>query len=301
MASSLTQLDSRIRIVSPENIAFEYRIAGPFTRLPAYGIDLIIRIAAFFGCILLSITVYAGLGTVFEPLAGIAGFMAFAFWFALQWFYGGLFEALWNGQTPGKRATNLRVLRIDGRPITPTQAILRNLLKLVDGFPPLEFGVPSYLAGLIVTSVTKRRQRIGDLACGVMVVVEDQTRLLKSIVEPNRATLKLLEQIPVSFQPSRTLAKTVSHYVSRRDTIGVERRREIAQPVADLLIEHWGLAKSTDADALMLALYERAYGDNQRAIFTDDTPVKTAGEPRANREQLPATPSKQDSLYAEAK
>ena len=29
------EIDSRIAIVTPENIAFEYRLAGPFRRLPA--------------------------------------------------------------------------------------------------------------------------------------------------------------------------------------------------------------------------------------------------------------------------
>jgi uncharacterized RDD family membrane protein YckC len=28
-----------------------------------------------------------------------------------------LFEALWNGQTPGKRWLGLRVIRFDGRPL----------------------------------------------------------------------------------------------------------------------------------------------------------------------------------------
>ena len=36
-------LDTTIAVVTPENIAFEYQLAGPFRRLPAYLIDLAVR------------------------------------------------------------------------------------------------------------------------------------------------------------------------------------------------------------------------------------------------------------------
>ena len=50
--------------------------------------------------------------------------------FLVSWFYGGFFEAYWNGQTPGKRIMGLRVLSTNGRPINGYQAILRNLLRI---------------------------------------------------------------------------------------------------------------------------------------------------------------------------
>ena len=53
----------------------------------------------------------------------------------LSWFYVGLFEALWNGQTPGKRLMGIRVVSVEGQPITPFQAILRNILRVVDAQP----------------------------------------------------------------------------------------------------------------------------------------------------------------------
>ena len=47
MGNKTSQFDTSIEIVTPENIAFEYRVAGPFRRLPAYLIDLVIRGIAF--------------------------------------------------------------------------------------------------------------------------------------------------------------------------------------------------------------------------------------------------------------
>ena len=36
-------IDNAIDIITPENIAFEYRVAGPFRRLPAFALDVAIR------------------------------------------------------------------------------------------------------------------------------------------------------------------------------------------------------------------------------------------------------------------
>lgn len=40
---ALQALDTTIAVVTPENIAFDYQLAGPFRRLPAYLIDVAVR------------------------------------------------------------------------------------------------------------------------------------------------------------------------------------------------------------------------------------------------------------------
>ena len=101
MPANPVQIDTTIEIVTPENIAFSYRLAGPFHRLPAYLIDLFLRLAILF--------VMAVLTSFFSL---VSGGLAFAIWlitfFVLSWFYGGLFEAFWNGQTPGKWTLGIR-------------------------------------------------------------------------------------------------------------------------------------------------------------------------------------------------
>ena len=68
------------------------------------------------------------------------------------------------GATLGKLATNLRVVReIDGAAIDWSAAIIRNLFRLIDGFV-------LYLLGFIVICATSKRQRIGDLVAGTVVV-----------------------------------------------------------------------------------------------------------------------------------
>ena len=71
-------LDTTIGVVTPENIAFEYQLAGPFRRLPAYVIDLMVRWVVI---IVLGVTAYL-IGALIDyslivPLADAAGFIIY--------------------------------------------------------------------------------------------------------------------------------------------------------------------------------------------------------------------------------
>lgn len=264
MTASQEQLDARIRIVTPENIAFEYEVAGPFARAPAYALDLAIRMGVF-GIGALSAMLIFGVAGLY----GMGMLLVFVLWFVLQWFYSGLFEAFRNGQTPGKRAMGLQVLRVDGRPVTPMQAVLRNLLKMLDVMPVVWIpgffdgnGVLWYqtcLVGLVAMAVTPRRQRLGDLATGTMVVRVERANLAapKTVEEPQIVAIAAL--LPANYAVSRSLARALSHYVGRRKYFGPGRKAELSRHIAAPLIEQLGLDPATDPDALACALYERTF------------------------------------------
>src|SRR5213078_3727227 len=95
-------LDATVRVVTPENIAFEYRLAGPFRRLPAFLLD---------GCILIALIIIAFI-VVFVTIgfasSGLAEGLFMIFNFVIWWFYGVMFETFMNGQTPGKHVAGLR-------------------------------------------------------------------------------------------------------------------------------------------------------------------------------------------------
>jgi uncharacterized RDD family membrane protein YckC len=66
-----------------------------------------------------------------------------------------------EGQTLGKKLMKLRVVRADGSPAGMREVGVRTILRVID----------NYLVGMIVMLATgERRQRIGDLAAGTIVV-----------------------------------------------------------------------------------------------------------------------------------
>ena len=247
-----------MRVVTPENIAVEYRLAGPFWRLPAYLIDLGIRIAGFGAISLAAIIVFG-----FTGMIGVGFMVMLLTWLVMAWFYGGLFETFWNGQTPGKRVMQLRVISTDGRPINGLQAILRNILRVVDALPAFVMGaelvVPTYLAGLTATACNRRYQRLGDLVCGTMVVIEERSGMRGLIKIEGEAIDRILAELPAGWVPSRTLAHALSQYVERRKFFGPARRAEIARHVGSILVERLGLPADTDHDALLCAAYRRLF------------------------------------------
>lgn len=67
------------------------------------------------------------------------------------------------GRTLGKQLLGIIVLRSDGRVPSLEQAVLRNLLRIIDG-------AGGYLFGLLVILFTNKNQRVGDLLSGTVVV-----------------------------------------------------------------------------------------------------------------------------------
>lgn len=258
-----SQLDATIEIVTPENIAFHYRVAGPFRRWPAFLLDIGIRIAIFLGSVfLLALISSFGAGA---PALGLI----LISWFLLDWFYGGLFETYMNGQTPGKWVMGIRVVTVEGRPINGLQAVLRNVLRVADTCPWLSVQVlgipepakilPTFVVGLVAMSLNRRFQRLGDLVCGTMVVIEERHWLTGVAKLDDPLVPQLAECLPADFRVSRSLAKTLATYVDRRRFFTAERRKEVAAHLALPLLERFGLPGDTSYDRLLCALYHRTF------------------------------------------
>ena len=261
MVRNAEQIDSTIDVVTPENIAFQYQAAGPFRRMPAFLIDGVIQFLLILG---LSLALL--LFDLLIPLLGRAILMVLAF--LISWFYGGVFEAYWNGQTPGKRMMGIRVLTVDGQPINGLQAVMRNVLRTVDMMPPVilysspyepPMVIPTFMLAIATTMLSRRYQRLGDLVCGTMVVVEERNWLMGvAKIDDDRAA-QLAEWIPPSYQVSRSMARCLSTYVERRKFFSTARRREIARHVAEPLLERFNLPRDTSYDLLLCALYHRTF------------------------------------------
>lgn len=255
-------IDTRIEMVTPENIAFQYRVAGPFRRLPAYLIDVLIRVGVVFVLLFVLLIAFGSVGQ-----AGMGFGLWLVIYFLFDWFYGGLFETYWNGQTPGKRMMRIRVVSDEGQPINGWQAVLRNFLRSADALPwavlvqifEVEIPFPTHLLGLLTATMNDRYQRLGDLAAGTMVIIEEPQRHygMAPINEPE--AIRLAGELPASFRASRGLARALAAYVQRRQTFPWRRRIEIAMHIGEPLRERFGLPPNVNYDLLLCALYYRTF------------------------------------------
>ncbi len=255
------QIDTSVEIVTPENISFRYWLAGPSRRLPAYLIDLAVQV------LVVSLAFWA-LGLAFGSLGLVGSFYGFylVVLFLIHWFYGGLLEAVWNGQTLGKRAMRIRVLTIQGQPIRAWQAVLRNVLRTVDAMPlvplvwgPGEFALPLFAVGFISASLSDRFQRLGDMAAGTMVVVDQTARLGGVLKFRDDRVTRMAGSIPPGFQVNRTLGLALSLYVQRRKVLSRARRQEISRHLGEPLCRRFNLPPETDHDLLLCGLYQKAF------------------------------------------
>ncbi len=277
MAEETAQIDSTVEVVTPENIAFQYHVAGPFRRLPAFLIDLLVRLAIF--ALLATVVMLVSFGA-----PGVGGMVVIIAWFALDWFYGGVCETLMNGQTPGKRVMGLRVLTVQGQPINGVQAVMRNILRSADMMPMLSmeifdipasaYVIPTFMVGMLTMMLNKRFQRLGDLVCGTLVVVEERSWLTGVAKLEDARAAQLANYIPPDFTISRTLARSLSAYVDRRRFFSADRRREVAAHIAQPLIQRFGFPANTSYDLFLCALYYRAFIADRS---DDDRPVADFG------------------------
>jgi uncharacterized RDD family membrane protein YckC len=155
------ELEDRITIATPEGIELGIVLAGAGSRFIASVIDLALQLALVGLAALVTLALVGG--GVSTALFAIAVFAA-------VYLYNLLFEVLASGRTPGKRATHLRVVRERGTPVDLPASAIRNLLRFVDFLPS------AYLVGLISILLTRRNQRLGDLAAGTLVIRDGAAR-----------------------------------------------------------------------------------------------------------------------------
>src|SRR5271163_3488960 len=155
----------KLTIETPEQTVLEFEVAGVGSRFLALAFDTLIQILLGIG--LLVVLAIAGVSLSSEAKTGI-WFLAFILlaYFVLYFGYFAIFEVLWNGQTPGKKKEGLRVIKDSGRPITPAEAVGRNLMRIVDQLPAF------YAIGICSVLLSRQNKRLGDFVTGTIVVHE---------------------------------------------------------------------------------------------------------------------------------
>lgn len=236
--SSLTTtqpLDDQLSIRTPEHVELQYALAGLGSRFFALLIDSFIQWGIFFALLVLFLLAVSLFNRVlgYNPFQGLPGLLILALGviivFLLLNGYFVFFETLWSGQTPGKRALKIRVLREDGRPASFFEIMVRNILRLADIMPG------NYALGALVILISKKNKRLGDYAAGT-VVIKERRQLVpgggpRTRIEV-RPHLEALPQPQVQGVLSSEEQAMIMNFLRRRYELEPAARAQLAQRLA---------------------------------------------------------------------
>ncbi len=144
---------STLRIHTTQNVSLEYEVASVGERLLATLIDYSLYLVWFALC-----------GVLLYKLGANQDRVALTLMLLPTTFYFLACEVFFNGQTLGKKARHLRVVRLDGTAPSLGDYCLRWLLRPFEVL--LFFGAPALLTVLI----NGKGQRLGDIAAGTAVI-----------------------------------------------------------------------------------------------------------------------------------
>jgi uncharacterized RDD family membrane protein YckC len=234
----------KLTIETPEQTPLEFPLAGIGSRFLAIALDTLLQMAAMWVIGIVLILMAIPLSRFFAGIGAWAFAIIIFSIFSIQFGYFALFEALWNGQTPGKRWTHLRVIKDSGRPISAYDAILRNLLRIVDALPTL------YATGLITMLISRENKRVGDYAAGTVVVHEKPLQAVGSIwnVPPTSA---LAQAMPLSSsaQINPEELQLVEAFLERRGSLEPDVRWAMARQIADRIGTRVGVLPEARPDS----------------------------------------------------
>ena len=227
--------DTDLVVTTPERVSFDYQVAGLGTRAIAQLLDLLILAGILTAVFLVALAVGAfGADTAATLIAVMGGFVVVIGYFWVS-------EALWSGQTVGKKAFRLRAVGDRGEPLTFMQAGIRNIVRVVD-FLPYAYGV-----GLITLFANGKGKRLGDLAAGTIVVKDSDSVWLWQLpggrppIAAPGAPPPLPQVQPVAYAASPAelalrrldpdLRRFVSSYARRRPELPLDLRSQLASQV----------------------------------------------------------------------
>jgi uncharacterized RDD family membrane protein YckC len=154
----------RVELETPERVAVPLELAGLGARAFAWLLDALLVFLLWMS----GIFVYSLWGDLlrrWQGLPALGQLLLVGAVLASGWGWDVAWEAFGGGRTPGKRAMGIRVVGTDGAPVGLAESLARNLLRVVE--LPL-----AYTPAILAVALGPRRQRLGDLVAGTLVIRE---------------------------------------------------------------------------------------------------------------------------------
>lgn len=150
-------MQKTIEIRTTQNVTIEYELAGLRERALAWMLDTTIIVFGYYLLVILILSVFGDIGNWWGVFLGILSFL-------LYFLYHIFFEILRRGQSPGKMALGIKVVRLDGKDPEWSDVTLRALLQLVDSIFCLG------LVGGLLIKTSSKAQRLGDMAANTTLI-----------------------------------------------------------------------------------------------------------------------------------
>lgn len=142
-----------IQVRTTQNVFIHYPVASVGDRILAYLLDRVILIVLILALFALLFSLDMDEEWVAIVVLGLPFLL-----------YSLLFEIFMNGQTPGKRVLNIKVIRLNGTPATVGDYVLRWIFAFVD------MGILGGAIAVILVAAGGKGQRLGDIVAGTSVI-----------------------------------------------------------------------------------------------------------------------------------
>lgn len=237
---------THISITTTQNVTIDYALASFQRRLMAFFIDLLVILAWIMLQTFIGLSVMGGgyLGNIYLWLVIVPFFS----------FYTLMMEYFMNGQTPGKRTMNIRVVMLNGKEPSFIDYFIRWSLRFVEIY--LSSGV---LASIMINT-TNLKQRLADTIAGTVLV---QIHVFQSIAADDLSKISshsnyepVYPQVTMfSENDMLTIKKLVDRYFNYRN----EAHRHLVTDTARQLSQKMGVNVREDKPELFLKALIRDY------------------------------------------
>lgn len=244
----VASIDTTLDIDTPEQVRFSFRLAGPAQRSAAYLIDMLVR-----GTLVAVIGIALSLANLLGD--GFGTGLGLLLIFLLEWGYYIASEMLMNGQSIGKRALHLRVVRENGLPLSFSDSFLRNLLRAADFLPAMN------ALGLTVLSFDRKFRRLGDLVAGTIVIHEERQGIRPLIAIHPPPSAEELARLPRQLNLSELDVEALELFLRRSGQLNPAREHELAEMVAPMYAKRFAVRYRDPVRFLALLYHRSMHGD----------------------------------------
>ena len=235
-----------IEIVTSQNVPIEYELAGLRDRALAFLLDFVIIVGAML--IILFIAAMAGFGA--------DGWFYIVFFVLIPIFFGytPLMEILNDGQSVGKIALRIKVVKLNGSEVTLSDYLIRWMFRMVD----IYFSLGS-IASMLVGS-SEKGQRMGDIVANT-TVIRLQPKHLMTLGDLLR--IGTLDNYTPKFPEAKKLNEedmlTVKTVIERYNKFPNDAHRQALEMAAKKIAQSLGLEKIPNNRTEFLKVVLRDY------------------------------------------